>query len=405
MLDKLKIAVVLLIIGSLSGLLIWGANELTVDRIEENRERARLAVYVDMFPDVDINRMAFEDIENSSVIEKITMYDSNGNLLGYALRGRQTNAFGFVNVVLGVDRNNNIINVVITDTDNTPTYYQPLVSNYFPNFKSQDIRNVSYDTSTGATSTYNSVRTIIEDAKLLVAGDTILEAYQAILEDTERYEILFEFSDESYDIEYVLYNSDDERIGYAYHAEVNDHVFAMVVDTNDVFKGLVGIDHSELDSAFSAFDHYLDEAIEDINVDVSGETELLIAAIFEDIQTLLTTSFHAEADYLVRYMEVFDNDTLVGYAYIGRAQGFNGYNVVKVTINLDGELTELETLVSPDTQDYYGDVFSNFEGFYGITELEESDAIDVYAGATASGRSLFRIVSHALSYHAERLGE
>ena len=405
MLAKLKIALVLLIIGATSGLLIWGANELTVDRIEENRERARLAVYVDMFPDVELSSMEFESIEDSSVVEKITMYDSNGNLLGYALRGVHNNALGFVNVVVGVDRNNNIIDVKITETANTATYVQDLRSDYLPNLKTQDIRNVNYDTSTGATITYNSVRIIIEDAKLLVAGDVILEAYQTVLENAESYEIIFEFSDKAFNIEYIIFDADENRIGYAYHTEIEDKPMALIVDINDVFLGLVGVDHSDLDSAFTAFDNYLNTAIEDITVDVSGSTEEVIAEMFEAVQTLLTETFHAEAPYLVRFSEVFEDDNLVGYAYIGRASGFNGYNIVRVTINLDGELTELETITSRDTPGYYNDVFDNFQEFYGITELEESTAIDVYAGATGSGDSLYRMVSNALNYHNERLGE
>ena len=405
MLDKLKIALVLLVIGAVSGLLIWGTNELTADRIEDNRERARLAVYVDMFPDVDVSKMVFETVDQGNIIEMITMVDSDGNLLGYALRGRHNNPFGVVNVVVGVDRNNNIIDVKITETDNTPTYVA-LLPDFLKNLQSQDIRDVSYDTSTGATSTYSSVRNIIEDAKLLVAGDTILEAYQSILTDAASYDILFEFDGESYSIEYVIFDDSDNRIGYAYHAEVDGNEFALIVDVDDIFLGLVGIGHSDLDNAFDAFDAFIDTSIEDIALDVSGNLEEQIASIFEDIQTLLTTTMHADYENLVRVIEVFDdNDELIGYGYIGRAEGYNGDNVVKVTINLDGEFTKLDVISTNDTPSFFDLAFGAFEGFYGQTEISQDDAIDGYSGASASGGSLYLIISSALSYHAERMSE
>ncbi len=405
MLDKLKIALVLLVIGSMSGLLIWGTNELTADRIEENRERARLAVYVEMFPDVDVNKMVFDSVEGSNIVEIITMLDSDNNLLGYALRGSHNNPFGVVNVVIGVDRNNSIIDVKITETDNTPTYVS-LLPNFLRNLRSQDIRDVSYDTSTGATSTYNSVRSIIEDAKLLVAGDTILEAYQEVISAAASYQLLFEFSDETFAIEYLIKDDAGQRIGYAYHATVDGKELALIVDQDDTFLGFVGIGHSDLDSAFTAFEDYQDTAIKDITLDVSGSLEDQIATVFEAVQTLLTTTMHATYDNLVRFFEVFDDsDELIGYAYIGRAEGYNGDNVMKVTINLDGEFVKLEELSTNDTPNFFDLAFSAFEPFYGQTSISQDDAIDGYAGASASGASLYLIISSALSYHAERMAE
>ncbi|MFP4286399.1 MAG: FMN-binding protein [Candidatus Izemoplasmataceae bacterium] len=239
MLAKLKIALTLLVIGSISGILIWGTNALTEERIELNREAKRFEVYAEMFDGVDLTKVETETIENSLVEEKLTMYDNSGTLLGYAFRGSANNALGYVNVVVGIDADGTIVDVVITETDNTPTYVSGLESNYLDNLNNQSISELSFDSSTGATITYNSVKAIVEASVILVAGDPILESYQTLFEEANRYESNFEFLTGTINEEITIYDENDNVLGYVYQGNVtvddSTYQVAFAVDSDLTF--------------------------------------------------------------------------------------------------------------------------------------------------------------------------
>ena len=408
MLDKLKIALVLFIIGTTSGLLIWGTNELTEERIAINEERMRLANYVEMFPNIDITNMPSRDPEISSpfITEIITIFDSNGNQLGEAFIGRGTHpSRGMIEVLIGVDNNQRITGVYVTETEHTQQYIRGLSLNYLPNFKGQDALDISYDVSTGATQSYNVIRSILENVKIFVGGDTVLEAYQELLPNADSYRNIYGFEDLAIKDEFIIYDAEEVVIGYAYHASINGFDVAMVVDPDDVFLGFVGIDHEELTSDFDVFNEAIDQHINDIDVTVSGDTQESLLAMITDLVSVLENKERVVSEYVVRVSEVFEDDVLVGYIYYGRSESYGGNNFIEVKVNLEGELEEVNVVKSGDTPDFLGFARDEFNVFIGETSLNKNDVLDAVSGATASGTSLFNVVNDALTVHAERNGE
>ena len=445
MLDKLLKALVLLVIGTASGLLIWGTNALTEERIELNRERARLAVFIDMFDiqdgwysDLDELRalLEIETIEHSSVIEKITVLDNEGNIIGYALRGTDTNAFGYVDTIVGVRPDGEIIDVVIADHSNTETYVRPLVENYLPNFKGQMLSSVEFDASTGATATYNSVRKVVEDSVLLVEGDPALNAYQNLFEETTRYETTFTFTHGTVKEEVALYSDDDTLLGYAYLADIshNDAIatIAVGVEDQETFRGVEVITEDPLEALLTlleAFDDAIGVSIDDVDVTLDGDLGEIVHAIVkdaflravedEDTRMLRELFFDAarkgeasliEHELLVSVAPVYDDaDTVIGQVYEAEGQGIayqssNTPIVMQVAINNDGSVSSVIIISDSETEGYRENAMDELAGYIGLDDVADYNQ-DVYAGATATGNAIYNVVDAALQDFNERFGD
>ncbi len=430
MLAKLKIALTLLVIGSISGILIWGTNALTEERIELNREAKRFEVYAEMFDGVDLTKVETETIENSLVEEKLTMYDNSGTLLGYAFRGSANNALGYVNVVVGIDADGTIVDVVITETDNTPTYVSGLESNYLDNLNNQSISELSFDSSTGATITYNSVKAIVEASVILVAGDPILESYQTLFEEANRYESNFEFLTGTINEEITIYDENDNVLGYVYQGNVtvddSTYQVAFAVDSDLTFFGATSLDDeipSTLSDALDSFDAYVGEEISTISLDISGDLkddlELLATHAFmradEDEATRELRQYFIEAarigdtetitdDVLVEAQPVYDSeDDLIGYIYLGVEYGYNPDVTLEVAVYLDGTVSSAVVLSHDETPGTSDPGFDAISEFIGKTDLSEVSS-DVYAGATYTGDAVRAIISAAQNHVLEREG-
>jgi len=396
MLDKLRIALVLFVIGSLSGLSIVGVHRITEERIAENRLQKQYEAYMDIFPDMDINNMDIEEIEDDIIHERITARDNDGNVLGFIFVG-QAQGFNAPNtVLLGVDANGVVVQVVISATDDTPNYVNNIRENYLPNLKGQQIFEMSYDANTGATGTYNSVRTVIQAATQFVEGDPLLDEFRSIFASAESYATVFDFEGEPMASEIVIRDAAGVIIGYAYDAEIDEETIYLLVDHEDNFKGFLG----EL-AATDDFDGYIDTLITDI--ELNGE-DAALGAVIEAVQVLVDSYERIDREYLVRYQPVMSGDDIVAYRYIGYAQGFSGMNVIEVIIDLDGIITEFEILRTNDTPDYVGDAENIAKDNY-VGESDISDMDDIFAGVTRSGTSIINVVDAAIQYHSEREDE
>ncbi len=407
MLDKLRIAVVLLVIGALSGLAIWGTHTLTEERIEMNRERARLAVYLEMFPEMDIeDGMVVEVIEHSPIFEKISIYDTSGNLLGYALRGSGNNAFGFVNLVVGTDPSGNIIGIEVTETDNTPSYINPMFEEYIRPFVGDSLQELTFrDGNVGATASYNTIRQILEAAVLLVAGDPMQDGYQSIMADTDRYSHRYTFEDRAFTDEVTLIDSEGNHIGFAYHFDIEGATVALIVNPDNVFQGLVNVSDETVDGledALAAFDDYIGVALGDITLDVSGDLETAIAEKFNAIIEFFDTFTRADVEFLLHYEAVYEDDNLVGYRYIATTEGHNNIIVLAITIDLEGALAEFEIIFDAESAGYRDDFIDDMPNYIGRTDVSDVDATDTYAGATVTAGAMLEMIDAALNYHAER---
>ena len=86
MLDKLKTAIVLLVIGAISGFLIWGANELTYKDIVINAGIREQALYLVVFNKDEDFKLKDELTKNELsgiIVEEVVVEDVEGNILGY----------------------------------------------------------------------------------------------------------------------------------------------------------------------------------------------------------------------------------------------------------------------------------------------------------------------------------
>ncbi|MFW6320085.1 MAG: FMN-binding protein [Bacillota bacterium] len=409
MFNKLRIAGTLLIIGLISGLSIWGTHELTKDDIAANRRAAQFEIYVDMFPDIvipeDIDEIT-EEVENNIIKEKITAEDSSGNVLGYILKGSETNSQGFIEVIIGVEADGEIIDVQISSTENTPNYVQDLKP-YIEDFSGQTLQDVSYDTNTGSTVTYDSIRKMIDASVLLVQGDPAEDAYQDAFVDYSYYEERFAFVDKDFDTEFTIYDAQDAALGYSYTATVNfeesDYEVAILVDADNTYVDYVAVDQDAPDALNTALDAFadLDGAIDSITLD--GDYDEALETNFVSVQTFLSNSTRVDETYLM-YYETLEDDSedVIGRTYVGVAEGYSGDNTIAVELLNDGTIQEISVLASSDTEEIYnvGDNPLYNDGWSDYIGTDSIDGMvdDVFAGATLSGDSVANVVNAAITH-------
>ncbi len=121
MLDKLKIALVLVIIGALSGLIIFGVNELTEETIAQNKIDREISYYKDIFDLDDSDVITFTSIDlDDGLDQEVTVFDSNDDVIGYIYKATDKNNYGEVTVLVGITVDGVISNAVISSTTNTP---------------------------------------------------------------------------------------------------------------------------------------------------------------------------------------------------------------------------------------------------------------------------------------------
>ncbi|PAT02160.1 hypothetical protein CI105_02110 [Candidatus Izimaplasma bacterium ZiA1] len=162
MLGKLKKAFVLLIIGVISGGSIYLVNELTWELIRDNQIKLEEKQYSVIFEDgVNFEATVLE----GDISKKVEVYDESLNLLGYIFKGTRVNNYGRITVLVGINVDNEIEQVVIASTNNTPNNVQIIKSKYIMNFDGQSVNSeINYDAKTGASYTYASIQEVIEDS-------------------------------------------------------------------------------------------------------------------------------------------------------------------------------------------------------------------------------------------------
>lgn len=183
MLDKMKTAFVLLLIGAFSGGLIYIVNEITAPIIEENELNRKIAFYSEIF---DQEEVVFKDCTTDATLlvpsegqteDDITyelrdvcpsdvsetyIYDVNGTYLGAVYEGSEVNSYGDISVLVGINSDGAISMVVISGSTNTPNFVKRIENNNLEKFSTYTVDNVEFDSSTGATYTYTSVSNIVK---------------------------------------------------------------------------------------------------------------------------------------------------------------------------------------------------------------------------------------------------
>jgi electron transport complex protein RnfG len=162
MLDKLKVAIVLVVIAAVSGFLIYQTNELTYEGIAANKLEKERGFYREIFgleDDADITATVL-DIDGD-LKEEIVIEDADGNVIGYIYKGEETNNYGDITILVGVKVNGDISNVIISSSTNTPIYVKKIKDDFLEPFMSYSTDDVVYDSSTGASYTYGSVEKFV----------------------------------------------------------------------------------------------------------------------------------------------------------------------------------------------------------------------------------------------------
>lgn len=170
MYNKLKIAIVLVIIGGLAGLLIYGVNELTYQQIIDNRIETEEAYYKEIFGIDEDTKITIDKQDIDGLVDQmvtITQKD-DGSLIGVIYRGTGVNSYGFVTVLVGFLPDGTLANVVISGSDNTPTYVKSVKKNNLDIFEDQDrsmfAMDAEIDEVTSASYTFGSVVSIVKQA-------------------------------------------------------------------------------------------------------------------------------------------------------------------------------------------------------------------------------------------------
>ncbi len=167
MLDKLKTAAVLVVIGMISGFLIWGTNEITAEGIAANKILKEQGYYKEILG-LDKDFVLAEELSiillDGDLVEEIIITDTEGTVYGYIYKGNEVNNYGDITVLVGINLNREISSVVISGTSNTPTFVKKITDEYLSPFEGQNVNNVEYDSRTGASFTYGSVSKFVEAA-------------------------------------------------------------------------------------------------------------------------------------------------------------------------------------------------------------------------------------------------
>jgi Na+-translocating ferredoxin:NAD+ oxidoreductase RnfG subunit len=431
MLTNLKQTSLLLLIAILSGLIIWGTYELTSDIRFENAEKERLSVYLDIFEEADVTKLTFESIDAGTLSEQVTVYNNSDELLGYVLRGQDTNALGDIEVLIGINANNEIVAINIVDTDNTADYIKNLENNYLPNLINSGITTVSYDTNTGATISYGSIQKMIEDSRLVVAGDPQLTAYQSLLPDVTDYELNHAFNLGMVAEEQLLY-ANESMVAYGYTGSIvigEDTVkIAVVIDTDGIFKGIVPLSEvsDSVHSIIDSYDTFIDQVVTDIEgtltEDLDAFFNLSVSRYLEDDALRSLRAFFLDAasasdvetiddDILNSRQLIYDNsDALLGVVFETESRGYalpadydDPYIRLNVVLDTEGQVASIVVISHHETEGISSAVFDNIDALYGINDIDNFDA-DVFAGATYTASGVLDAVDAAQTYY-EGMGE
>lgn len=411
MLDKLRIAGVLLLVGALSGLSIWAVNEITAPIIEERQLGAEAEAFKEIFPDLaSIDIQSFDhDILNQMTI----IMDASGNEIGRVYRGTSRGYGGPVITLVGIATDGTIAKVVVTTFDDETPGIRDSALNKVPNFTGQNASSVSYDANTGATDTYNAIRRVVEAAVMQEAGDVRLEAYIQLYPDAASYESETHNID-SVDELYKVFNDAAEHIGYVYELKADDKGLYVALDLDNNFVGVRAQNTSDsaLISALEAFKTYEGQAIDQITFDVSGALELSVKeALSLLFDAFSVTKYFATADSVSDAISI-DHDLLtkrfdyfnaagmlVGTVYQGEAVGYNEDAVVVTLVAIDasGVIVAVEIFSHSDTGGLVNRiVIGNLEVYLGLTDISEVDTEDTFSGATTTANAVHAVVHAAL---------
>lgn len=173
--NRWKTALVLVVIGAVSGALIFFTNAWTEDGIAAIRAEREEAYYRDIFDlDSDVTLSLTKEDLNGVLVERI-LIEQDGQEVGIIYKGSDTNSYGEITVLVGILPDGTIAQVVISASTNTPIFVNIIETDHLDPFAGMDVSDVSFDARTGATYTYGSVADIVRaasDLYVMERGDS-----------------------------------------------------------------------------------------------------------------------------------------------------------------------------------------------------------------------------------------
>lgn len=395
MVYKLRIATTLMVIGLLSGLTIWGVNEWTAPIIAENRARAELAVYEEIFP--NLTRVVQIDRDDHDVLNlEVIVYDGDREL-GRVFRGVAQGYGGPVTVFVGINRDGTIAKVVAGPNTETPNIFGQVVRNLLPTYSGQAASNLSLDTISGATVSSRAINIVLQAAAIQVAGDPRQEAYVNLFENADGYEEMTS-NDDIVSALYRVLDASGGSLGRAFDIDTELGTMIVAFNYDMVLVGLEALDpdNDALIEALSNFSDVIDTVLSDLTIEGSGP---VASALAELVDTLQGRTFIQNIDELDYYIETDD-----AFVIFGHVTGFNRAAQNSFSVSLDsGGIVTVELLVLRDSDGWFN-YEGTFDDFVGLTNLDGFDAADTYADATVTGRSILNFLRSALSFYLEREG-
>ncbi len=395
MVYKLRIALTLMVIGLISGLTIWGVNEWTEPIIAENRARAELQVYEDIFP--DLTRVEMIERDDHDILDlEVIVFDGDREL-GRVFRGVATGYGGPLTALIGINRDGTIAKVVAGPNTETANIFGNVVRNLLPSYEGQAASNLSLDTISGATVSSRAINSILQAAAIQVAGDPRQEAYAELFEGADSYEELTN-NDDSVSVSYRILDANDEALGRAYDLETELGTLIVALDYEMRIIGFKALDADDdaLVSRLEDFSDLVGEVLDEITIEGDDSVANALAAWVDDFASRTHIKGISELDYYV-----LDNGSMTIF---GHVQGFNrsAQNSFSVTIDSDG-IVVVELLVLRDSEGWFN-YEGTFDDFVGLLNLDDVDPADTYADATATGRSIVNFLKAALEFYLETEG-
>ena len=395
MVYKLRIALTLMVIGLVSGVTIWGVNEWTEPIIAENRARAELEVYEDIFPNLTRVEMIERDDHDILNLEVI-VFDGDREL-GRVFRGVAQGYGGPLTALIGINRDGTIAKVVAGPNTETANIFGNVVRNLLPTYEGQSASNLTLDTISGATVSSRAINSVLQAAAIQVAGDPRQEAYAELFEGADSYEELTN-NDESVAMSYRILDANDEALGRAYDLETDLGTLIVGLDYEMRIVGFKALDPDEdaLVSRLEDLSDLVGERLDNVTIEGDDSVADALSAWVDDFAGRTHIKDISELDYYV-----LDHGSMT---IVGHVQGFNrsAQNSFSVTIDSDG-IVVVELLVLRDSEGWF-DYEGTFDDFVGLLNLDDVDPADTYADATATGRSIVNFLKAALEFYLETEG-
>ncbi len=162
--NRLVVGIKLFLVAAVSGYLLFLINQLTSPVIEENRIIREEAKYSLIFPDMD--SYTKEEVKEGSIGDSITIFNSDGEVIGTIYSASANNDYGSVSVLVGIDSSNKVAAVEYSLLNQTPSYASK-VNN--PEFLGRFVGNATsdsyadFDVKVGATYSATTSRDLVEE--------------------------------------------------------------------------------------------------------------------------------------------------------------------------------------------------------------------------------------------------